>query len=138
MKTNETLTSKQINKAAKTQVANETKKSILEILNIGKTSKVGGQKTNSIYVANLYNGIELVEERKKIRRQIRKKLERDFLSQFLMANGNQQKLAEIAKYWAEYAPNVYRDIYNVYDGSDTTQKNLCERFCAAMKKIIEK
>lgn len=144
-KKNTEHTAETIAVALKTQVKNEAKKnetkSFAELMNIGKTTNnIGGRRTNSIYVDSLYSDLTLNEERKKRRKQIRAKLERDFLASFLVVEkaNDSSRMKQLAKNWFDYAPNIYRNPTIIYDGNDANQKALCQRFVEAMQKVINK
>ena len=116
----------------------ETKNFLDEILTNDVFIKNSNGKKFSIYKRELFNGM-LDDDKKKLRRKLRKTLQNKFLATFLTIRKNETELKKLSKIWKEYANKVYNNI-EVFCESNTdieTQK-LIKQFLESMKNCEAK
>lgn len=85
--------------------------------NVSKYTNVGSKK-DSIYKLEIFMG-KTEKERKAIRRKIRN-VRDAFVNAFENAKANEKN--QIAKDWQEYAKNVYKDIFTIFEANTTSDK----------------
>lgn len=110
----------------------ETKNFLDELLTNDVFVKNSNGKKSSIYKRELFSGL-LDDDKKKMRRKLRKTLQNKFLATFLTIRKNERELKKLAKIWNDYANKVYNNV-NVICESNTdieTQK-LIKQFLDAM------
>lgn len=117
----------------------ETKNFIDELL----TSDVfvnnsNGRKKSSIYKRELFAGL-LDDDKKKLRRKLRKTLQNKFLATFLTIRKNETELKKLSKIWIEYANKVYNNIDVVCESNtDVETQKLIKQFLESMKNCAAK
>lgn len=114
----------------------ETKKFIDELL----TSEVfvNNGKKSSIYKRELFAGL-LDDDKKKLRRKLRKTLQNKFLATFLKIHKNETELKKLSKIWVEYANKVYNNIDIVCESNtDLETQKLIKQFLESMKNCAAK
>lgn len=95
-------------------------------------------KKSSIYKRELFAGL-LDDDKKKLRRKLRKTLQNKFLSTFLAIRKNEIELKELSKLWIEYANKVYNNIDIVCESNtDIETQKLIKQFLESMKNCAAK
>lgn len=116
----------------------ETKKFIDELLTSDVFVKNSNGKKSSIYKRELFAGL-LDDDKKKLRRKLRKTLQNKFLSTFLTIRKNEIELKKLSKVWEEYANKVYNNIDVVCESNtDVETQKLIKQFLEAMKNCAAK
>lgn len=112
-------------------------KFIDELLTSDVFVKSNGKKS-SIYKAELFAGL-LDDDKKKLRRKLRKTLQNKFLSTFLTIRKNETELKKLSKIWIEYANKVYNNIEVVCESNtDVETQKLIKQFLESMKNCEAK
>lgn len=115
----------------------ETKNFIDELL----TSDVFVNNSNgksSIYKRELFNGM-LDDDKKKLRRKLRKTLQNKFLATFLTIRKNEIELKKLSKIWNDYANKVYNNINVVCEpNTDLETQKLIKQFLETMNNVAAK
>lgn len=115
----------------------ETKKFIDELLTNDVFVRSNGKKS-SIYKRELFAGL-LDDDKKKLRRKLRKTLQNKFLATFLTIRKNETELKKLSKIWEEYANKVYNNIDVVCESNtDVETQKLIKQFLEAMKNCVAK
>lgn len=116
----------------------ETKNFIDELLTNDVFVKNSNGKKSSIYKRELFVGL-LDDDKKKLRRKLRKTLQNKFLATFLTIRKNETELKKLSKIWVEYANKVYNNIDVVCESNTEleTQK-LIHQFLESMKDCAAK
>lgn len=116
----------------------ETKNFLDELLTNDVFVKNSNEKKSSIYKRELFNGM-LDDDKKKLRRKLRKTLQNKFLATFLTIRKNEIELKKLSKIWKEYANKVYNNIEVVCESNTNieTQK-LIKQFLESMKNCEAK
>lgn len=95
-------------------------------------------KKSSIYKRELFNGM-LDDDKKKLRRKLRKTLQNKFLATFLTIRKNETELKKLSKIWKEYANKVYNNIEVVCESNtDIETQKLIKQFLESMKNCEAK
>ena len=95
-------------------------------------------KKSSIYKRELFNGM-LDDDKKKLRRKLRKTLQNKFLATFLTIHKNETELKKLSKIWKEYANKVYNNIEVVCESNtDIETQKLIKQFLESMKNCEAK
>lgn len=100
-----------------------------------------GRRVNSIYLESVYmddegNPIISKDEKKAIRRKIRKNLD-SFLSDWIRHKSDKKYLEALSRDWVRKASKIYKDIFgDLYDGSDEDAIRQTKAFAAAMKENL--
>lgn len=116
----------------------ETKKIIDELLTSDVFVKNSNGKKSSIYKRELFVGM-LDDDKKKLRRRLRKTLQNKFLSTFLTIRKNETELKKLSKIWIEYANKVYNNIEVVCESNtDVETQKLIKQFLESMKNCAAK
>lgn len=116
----------------------ETKNFIDELLTSDVFVNNSNGKKSSIYKRELFNGM-LDDDKKKLRRKLRKTLQNKFLATFLTIRKNEVELKKLSKIWNEYANKVYNDISIICESNtDVETKKLIKQFLEAMKNCEAK
>ena len=116
----------------------ETKNFIEELLTSDVFVKNSNGKKFSIYKRELFNGM-LDDDKKKLRRKLRKTLQNKFLATFLTIRKNETELKKLSKIWKEYANKVYNNIEVVYESNtDIETQKLIKQFLESMKNCEAK
>lgn len=116
----------------------ETKKIIDELLTSDVFVKNSNGKKSSIYKRELFVGM-LDDDKKKLRRRLRKTLQNKFLSTFLTIRKNETELKKLSKIWIEYANKVYNNIEVVCESNtDIETQKLIKQFLESMKNCAAK
>lgn len=116
----------------------ETKKIIDELLTSDVFVKNSNGKKSSIYKRELFVGM-LDDDKKKLRRKLRKTLQNKFLSTFLTIRKNETELKKLSKIWIEYANKVYNNIDVVCESNtDVETQKLIKQFLESMKNCAAK
>jgi hypothetical protein len=116
----------------------ETKKFIDELLTSDVFVKNSNGKKSSIYKRELFAGL-LDDDKKKLRRKLRKTLQNKFLATFLTIRKNETELKKLSKIWEEYANKVYNNIDVICESNtDIETQKLIKQFLEAMKNCAEK
>ena len=116
----------------------ETKKIIDELLTSDVFVKNSNGKKSSIYKSELFVGM-LDDDKKKLRRKLRKTLQNKFLSTFLTIRKNETELKKLSKIWIEYANKVYNNIDVVCESNtDVETQKLIKQFLESMKNCAAK
>ena len=116
----------------------ETKKFIDELLTSDVFVKNSNGKKSSIYKRELFAGL-LDDDKKKLRRKLRKTLQNKFLATFLTIRKNETELKKLSKIWEEYANKVYNNIDVICESNtDIETQKLVKQFLEAMKNCAEK
>lgn len=116
----------------------ETKKFIDELLTSDVFVKNSNGKKSSIYKRELFAGL-LDDDKKKLRRKLRKTLQNKFLSTYLTIRKDETELLKLSKIWAEYANKVYNNIDVVCESNtDVEMQKLIKQFLESMKNCAAK
>lgn len=111
----------------------ETKNYLDELLTNDVFVKNSNGKKSSIYKRELFNGM-LDDDKKKLRRKLRKTLQNKFLATFLTIRKNETELKKLSKIWKEYANKVYNNIEVVCESNtDIETQKLIKQFLESMK-----
>lgn len=116
----------------------ETKNFIDELLTSDVFVKNLNGKKSSIYKRELFEGL-LDDDKKKLRRKLRKTLQNKFLATFLTIRKNETELKKLSKIWIEYANKVYNNIDIVCESNtDIETQKLIKQFLESMKNCAAK
>lgn len=116
----------------------ETKKFLDEILTSDVFVKNSNGKKSSIYKMELFAGM-LDDDKKKLRRKLRKTLQNKFLATFLTIRKNEVELKKLSKIWVEYANKVYNNIDVVCESNtDVETQKLIKQFLESMNNVATK
>lgn len=116
----------------------ETKNYLDELLTNDVFVKNSNGKKSSIYRRELFNGM-LDDDKKKLRRKLRKTLQNKFLATFLTIYKNETELKKLSKIWREYANKVYNNIEVVCESNtDIETQKLIKQFLESMKNCEAK
>ena len=116
----------------------ETKNFLDELLTSEVFVKNSNGKKSSIYKRELFAGL-LDDDKKKLRRKLRKTLQNKFLATFLTIRKNETELKKLSKIWAEYANKVYNNIEIVCESNtDLETQKLIKQFLESMKNCEAK
>lgn len=116
----------------------ETKNFIDELLTNEVFVKNSNGKKSSIYKGELFAGL-LDDDKKKLRRKLRKTLQNKFLATFLTIRKNEVELKKLSKIWKEYANKVYNNIEVVCESNtDIETQKLIKQFLESMKNCEAK
>ena len=116
----------------------ETKDFIDELLTNDVFVKNSNGKKSSIYKRELFVGL-LDDDKKKLRRKLRKTLQNRFLATFLTIRRNEIELKKLSKVWIEYANKVYNNIDIVCESNtDIETQKLIKQFLESMKNCAAK
>ena len=111
----------------------ETKNFLDELLTNDVFVKNSNGKKSSIYKRELFAGL-LDDDKKKLRRKLRKTLQNKFLATFLTIRKNETELKKLSKIWIEYANKVYNNIEIVCESkTDLETQKLIKQFLESMK-----
>lgn len=115
----------------------ETKNFLDEILTNDVFVKNSNGKS-SIYKRELFNGM-LDDDKKKLRRKLRKTLQNKFLATFLTIQKNEVELKKLSKIWSDYANKVYNNINVVCESNtDLETQKLIKQFLESMNNVAAK
>lgn len=116
----------------------ETKNYLDELLTNDVFVKNSNGKKSSIYKRELFNGM-LDDDKKKLRRKLRKTLQNKFLATFLTIRKNETELKKLSKIWKEYANKVYNNIEVICESNtDIETQKLIKQFLESMKNCEAK
>lgn len=116
----------------------ETKNFLDELLTNDVFVKNSNGKKSSIYKRELFTGL-LDDDKKKLRRKLRKTLQNKFLATFLTIRKNETELKKLSKIWIEYANKVYNNIEIVCESNtDLETQKLIKQFLESMKNCEAK
>lgn len=116
----------------------ETKNFLDELLTNDVFVKNSNGKKSSIYKRELFVGL-LDDDKKKLRRKLRKTLQNKFLATFLTIRKNETELKKLSKIWVEYANKVYNNIDIVCESNtDLETQKLINQFLESMKNCAAK
>lgn len=116
----------------------ETKNYLDELLTNDVFVKNSSGKKSSIYKRELFNGM-LDDDKKKLRRKLRKTLQNKFLATFLTIRKNETELKKLSKIWKDYANKVYNNIEVVCESNtDIETQKLIKQFLESMKNCEAK
>ena len=116
----------------------ETRNFLDELLTNDVFVKNSNGKKSSIYKRELFNGM-LDDDKKKLRRKLRKTLQNKFLATFLTIRKNETELKKLSKIWKEYANKVYNNIEVVCESNtDIETQKLIKQFLESMKNCEAK
>lgn len=116
----------------------ETKNFLDELLTNDVFVKNSNGKKSSIYKRELFAGL-LDDDKKKLRRKLRKTLQNKFLATFLTIRKNETELKKLSKIWKEYANKVYNNIEVVCESNtDIETQKLIRQFLESMKNCEAK
>lgn len=116
----------------------ETKNFLEELLTSDVFVKNSNRKKSSIYKRELFAGL-LDDDKKKLRRKLRKTLQNKFLATFLTIRKNETELKKLSKIWIEYANKVYNNIDVVCESNtDLETQKLIKQFLESMKNCAAK
>lgn len=116
----------------------ETKNFINELLTSDVFAKNSTGKKSSIYKKELFAGL-LDDDKKKLRRKLRKTLQNKFLATFLIIRKNETELKKLSKIWKEYANKVYNNVDVVCESNtDIETQKLIKQFLESMKNCEAK
>ena len=116
----------------------ETKNFLDELLTNDVFVKNSNGKKSSIYKRELFAGL-LDDDKKKLRRKLRKTLQNKFLATFLTIRKNETELKKLSKIWEEYANKVYNNIEVVCESNtDIETQKLIKQFLESMKNCEAK
>lgn len=116
----------------------ETKNFIDELLTSDVFVKNSNGKESSIYKRELFAGL-LDDDKKKLRRKLRKTLQNKFLATFLTIRKNETELKKLSKIWIEYANKVYNNIDIVCESNTSVEtQKLIKQFLESMKNCAAK
>lgn len=116
----------------------ETRNYLDELLTNDVFVKNSNGKKSSIYKRELFNGM-LDDDKKKLRRKLRKTLQNKFLATFLTIRKDETELKKLSKIWKEYANKVYNNIEVVCESNtDIETQKLIKQFLESMKNCEAK
>lgn len=116
----------------------ETKNFLDELLTNDVFVKNSNGKKSSIYKRELFQGM-LDDDKKKLRRKLRKTLQNKFLATFLTIRKNEVELKKLSKIWNDYANKVYNNINVVCESNtDLETQKLIKQFLEAMNNVAAK
>lgn len=116
----------------------ETKNFIDELLTSDVFVKNSNGKKSPIYKRELFVGL-LDDDKKKLRRKLRKTLQNKFLATFLTIRKNETELKKLSKIWEEYANKVYNNIDVVCESNtDVETQKLIRQFLETMNNVAAK
>jgi hypothetical protein len=116
----------------------ETKNFLDELLTNDVFVKNSNGKKSSIYKRELFAGL-LDDDKKKLRRKLRKTLQNKFLATFLTIRKNETELKKLSKIWIEYSSKVYNNIEIVCESNtDLETQKLIKQFLESMKNCEAK
>lgn len=116
----------------------ETKNFLDELLTNDVFVKNSNGKKSAIYKRELFNGM-LDDDKKKLRRKLRKTLQNKFLATFLTIRKNEVELKKLSKIWIEYANKIYNNIEIVCESNtDLETQKLIKQFLESMKNCAAK
>lgn len=116
----------------------ETKNFLDELLTNDVFVKNSNGKKSSIYKRELFVGL-LDDDKKKLRRKLRKTLQNKFLATFLTIRKNETESKKLSKIWIEYANKVYNNIEIVCESNtDLETQKLIKQFLESMKNCEAK
>jgi hypothetical protein len=116
----------------------ETKNFLDELLTNDVFVKNSNGKKSLIYKRELFAGL-LDDDKKKLRRKLRKTLQNKFLATFLTIRKNETELKKLSKIWKEYANKVYNNIEVVCESNtDIETQKLIKQFLESMKNCEAK
>lgn len=116
----------------------ETKNFLDELLTNDVFVKNSNGKKSSIYKRELFNGM-LDDDKKKLRRKLKKTLQNKFLATFLTIRKNEVELKKLSKIWNDYANKVYNNINVVCESNtDLETQKLIKQFLEAMNNVAAK
>lgn len=116
----------------------ETKNFLDELLTNDVFVKNSNGKKSSIYKRELFTGL-LDDDKKKLRRKLRKTLQNKFLATFLTIRKNEIELKKLSKIWIEYANKVYNNIEIICESNtDLETQKLIKQFLESMKNCAAK
>lgn len=116
----------------------ETKNFIDELLTSEVFVKNSNGKKSSIYKRELFVGM-LDDDKKKLRRKLRKTLQNKFLATFLTIRKNETELKKLSKIWVEYANKIYNNINIICESNtDLETQKLIKQFLESMKNCEAK
>lgn len=116
----------------------ETKNFLDELLTNDVFVKNSNRKKSSIYKRELFAGL-LDDDKKKLRRKLRKTLQNKFLATFLTIRKNETELKKLSKIWVEYANKVYNNIDIICESNtDLETQKLIKQFLESMKNCAAK
>lgn len=116
----------------------ETKNFLDELLTNDVFVKNSNGKKSSIYKRELFAGL-LDDDKKKLRRKLRKTLQNKFLATFLTIRKNETELKKLSKIWKDYANKVYNNIEVVCESNtDIETQKLIKQFLESMKNCEAK
>ena len=116
----------------------ETKNLLDELLTNDVFVKNSNGKKSSISKRELFAGL-LDDDKKKLRRKLRKTLQNKFLATFLTIRKNETELKKLSKIWIEYANKVYNNIEIVCESNtDLETQKLIKQFLESMKNCEAK
>lgn len=97
--------------------------------------KNNSNKKSSIYKRELFADM-LDDQKKKLRRQLRKNLQNRFLATFLVVRKNETELKKLSQIWKEYAPKVYNNVNVICEANtDIDTQKLIKNFLECMAKF---
>lgn len=103
--------------------------------------KGNGRRVNSIYLESVYtdeagNPIISKDEKKAIRRQIRKNLDK-FLTNWVRNKNDKKFLESLSRDWVRSASKIYKNVFgDLYDGSDPETMKQTKEFAKAMQENL--
>lgn len=116
----------------------ETKNCIDELLTSDVFVNNSNGKKSSIYKRELFAGL-LDDDKKKLRRKLRKTLQNKFLATFLTIRKNETELKKLSKIWVEYANKVYNNVNVICESNiDVEMQKLIKQFLESMKNYAAK
>lgn len=116
----------------------ETKNFLDELLTNDVFVKNSNGKKSSIYKRELFAGL-LDDDKKKLRRKLRKTLQNKFLATFLTIRKNETELKKLSKIWNDYSNKVYNNIEIVCESNtDLETQKLIKQFLESMKNCEAK
>mgnify|MGYP000010237197 FL=1 len=116
----------------------ETKNFLDELLTNDVFVKNSNGKKSSIYKRELFAGL-LDDDKKKLRRKLRKTLQNKFLATFLTIRKNETELKKLSKIWIDYGNKVYNNIEIVCESNtDLETQKLIKQFLESMKNCAAK
>lgn len=116
----------------------ETKNFLDELLTNDVFVKNSNGKKSSIYKRELFAGL-LDDDKKKLRRKLRKTLQNKFLATYLTIRKNETELKKLSKIWKDYASKVYNNIEVVCESNtDIETQKLIKQFLESMKNCEAK
>lgn len=116
----------------------ETKNFLDELLTNDVFVKNSNGKKSSIYKRELFAGL-LDDDKKKLRRKLRKTLQNKFLATYLTIRKNETELKKLSKIWKDYANKVYNNIEVVCESNtDIETQKLIKQFLESMKNCEAK